>query len=119
MKKVSTISLVCAIVLIVAAIVLNVIGFSCINGVHYARHMGYGYMQMAFYSNSSMTATCLAMIIAGGFLFIGGILLLMLSVNTRCRAHRFLFHKMMEERRAAEGEHCCCKAPEETEEQNQ
>ena len=84
MKKVSKASFISAIVLIVAAIVLNVIGFTYINGVRVVRQTGYGFMHMAYYTDSSMTNTCFAMIIAGGFLFVGGILLFMLSVMTRC-----------------------------------
>ena len=56
MKKVSTISLVCAIVLIVAAIVLNVFGFTYINGMRVVRHVGYGYMQMSYYNTSSSSS---------------------------------------------------------------
>ena len=84
MKKVSKASFICAIILIVCAIVLNVLGFSYLNGVRVYRQMGYGYMQMTYRTSSSMTNTCFAMIVAGGFLFIGGILLFMLSAMTRC-----------------------------------
>lgn len=117
MKKVSTISLVCAIVLILVAIVLNVFGFSCINGTRIVRHVGYGYMQMSYYNDSSMTATCLGMIIAGGFLFVSGIMLLELSIRTRFRAHKFC-HKEVEAKIEDDG-HCCCKAQDEPIEQNQ
>ncbi len=84
MKKVSKASFICAIILIVCALALNVIGFSYLNGVRVYRHVGYGFMQMTYSASSSMTNTCFAMIMAGGFLFIGGILLLMLSAMTRC-----------------------------------
>lgn len=84
MKKVSKASFICAIILIVCAIVLNVYGFSYLNGVRVYRQMGYGFMQMTYQTNSSMTNTCFAMIVVGGFLFIGGILLFMLSAITRC-----------------------------------
>ncbi|MBO7348609.1 MAG: hypothetical protein J6U27_01470 [Spirochaetales bacterium] len=124
MKKVSTISLVCAIVLIVAAIVLNVFGFTYINGMRVVRHVGYGYMQMSYYNTSSMTATCLGMIIAGGFLFVSGIMLLELSIKIRCRCHHHdhgVCHKELEARpeEAVVEEQCCCKSQENTEEQNQ
>ena len=118
MKKVSTASLICAIVLIIGAIVLNVIGFSYINGVRYVGHMGYGFMRMSYYTDSSMTATCLAMIIVGGFLFIGGVLLLMLAAATRCRDHKCCRHKA-EQEAAPVAEPCSCSLPENTEEQNQ
>ena len=118
MKKVSTISLICAVVLIIGAIVLNVIGFSCINGVHCVRHAGYGFMQMSYYTSTSMTSVCLAMIIAGGFLFVGGILLLMLSVMTCCKEQKCCRHKS-EPETAPVAEPCSCSLPENTEEQNQ
>lgn len=117
MKKVSTISLVCAIVLIVAAIVLNVFGFTYINGMRVVRHVGYGYMQMSYYNTSSMTATCLGMIIAGGFLFVSGIMLLEFAIRTRFRVQKCC-HKALEAK-AEEDSHCCCKAQEEPVEQNQ
>ncbi len=85
MKKVSKASFICAIILIVCAIALNVIGFTYLNGVRVYRHVGYGFMQMTYNASSSMTNTCFAMIIAGGFLFVGGILLMMLSAMTCCR----------------------------------
>ncbi len=80
MKKISFISLLSAIVLIIGAIVLNVLGFTYINGTHVVRQYG-GFMQMTYYT-SSMSNVSLAMIIAGGFLFLGGILLLMLAALT-------------------------------------
>ena len=82
MKKISKASFVIAIVLIVFAIALNVLGFIYINGVRYVRHFNGGFMQMSYTTTSSMANTCLGMIIAGGFLFIGGILLFMLSAMT-------------------------------------
>lgn len=82
MKKISKASFIIAIVLIVFAIALNVLGFIYINGVRYVRHFNGGFMQMSYTTTSSMANTCLGMIIAGGFLFIGGILLFMLSAMT-------------------------------------
>ena len=82
MKKISTACFIIAIVLIVCAITLNVLGFTYINGVRYVRHYSGGFMQMSYTTTSSMANTCLGMIIAGGFLFIGGILLFMLSAMT-------------------------------------
>ena len=125
MKKISIISLVCAVVFIIGAIVLNVFGFSYINGVRVVRHAGYGYMQMAYYGTSSMTATCLGMIIAGGFLFLAGIMLLEFSVKTRCRCHHHhhdhgFCQKELEaktEEAVVEGQ-CCCKSQEDPEEQS-
>ncbi len=88
MKKISLTSFITAIVLIVCAIVLNVYGFYYINGVRVLRQTGYGFMHMTYYTDTSMTNTCFGMIIAGGFLFIGGILLLMLATLTRCRGKK-------------------------------
>ena len=82
MKKISKASFIIAVVLIVFAIALNVLGFIYINGVRYVRHFNGGFMQMSYTTTSSMANTCLGMIIAGGFLFIGGILLFMLSAMT-------------------------------------
>jgi hypothetical protein len=116
MKKVSKASFICAIILIVCAIVLNVIGFSYLNGVRVYRHVGYGFMQMTYSASSSMTNTCFAMIMAGGFLFIGGILLLMLSAMTRCPGkkccHEHKVEQPAEEVKAEEPkaiEDCTCK----------
>ena len=91
MKKVSTASLIIAIVLIVCAITLNILGFVWMNGYHVTRHYGNGFMQMTYSMNamsSSLSYTCLGMIIAGGFLFVGGILLLVLSALTGFRPPR-------------------------------
>ena len=85
MKKVSTASLIIAIVLIVCAVTLNILGFVWMNGYHVTRHYGNGFMQMTYTMNSASTSlsyTCLGMIVAGGFLFLGGILLLFLSALT-------------------------------------
>lgn len=87
MKKVSTASFIVAIILIVCSVVLNVLGFTYINGAHYVRHYG-AFMQMTYTMTSSMANVCLGMIIAGGFLFIGGILLFMLSALTCCRPQK-------------------------------
>ena len=123
MKKVSKASFISAIVLIVAAIVLNVIGFTYINGVRVVRQTGYGFMHMAYYTDSSMTSTCLGMIIAGGFLFIGGILLFMLSAMTRCPGRKCCHdHKDEAEEKPAEvqpAEECKCCEETPSEEQNQ
>lgn len=83
MKKVSTASFVIAIILIVCAIVFNILGFVDMCGTHVARHYGNGFMQVTY----TMTSTAsyyvsLGMIITGGFMFLGGILLFMLSVLT-------------------------------------
>ena len=119
MKKISIISLICGIVLILAAIVLNAIGFSYINGMHVVRHMGYGFMEMSYYTNTSMTGTCLAMIIAGGFLFNGGILLLMLSAITKCRDHKCCKKEEVEKEAPVQIEQCHCIEQDNPEEQNQ
>ena len=47
MKKVSTASFIVAIILIVCSVVLNVLGFTYINGAHYVRHYG-AFMQMTY-----------------------------------------------------------------------
>ena len=119
MKKVSTASFIIAIVLIVCAITLNILGFVWMNGYHVTRHYGNGFMQMTYTMNtssSSLSYTCLGMIIAGGFLFLGGILLFILSAQTchvppkphACCRH----HEEVEEEPAQEK--CCCshEAPE-------
>ena len=102
MKKVSKASFICAIILIVCAIALNVIGFTYLNGVRVYRHVGYGFMQMTYSASSSMTNTCFAMIIAGGFLFVGGILLMMLSAMTRCPGKRCCHEHKQPEQPAVE-----------------
>lgn len=88
MKKVSTASFIIAIVLVVCAITLNILGFVWMNGYHVTRHYGNGFMQMTYSVNaasSSLSYTCLGMIIAGGFLFVGRILLFVLSALTGIR----------------------------------
>ena len=111
MKKISTACFIIAIVLIVCAITLNVLGFTYINGVRYVRHYSGGFMQMSYTTTSSMANTCLGMIIAGGFLFIGGILLFMLSAMTCHRPPKAPFcckdkqkEEVKEEAKAAEPE---------------
>ena len=90
MKKVSTASFIIGIVLIVLAVALNVLGFLDINGIRYV-HYGNRFYSMTYTTTSSSAQmVCIAMIIAGGFLFLGGILLLMLSALTcpcRCKGH--------------------------------
>ena len=125
MKKVSKASFICAIILIVCAIALNVIGFSYLNGVRVYRHVGYGFMQMTYSASSSMTNTCFAMIIAGGFLFVGGILLMMLSAMTRCPGKKCCHDKKPEvqEQKAEEKPQpeieCKCSEEKPVEEQGQ
>ena len=101
MKKISKVSFILSIVLAAGAVALNIIGFCYINGVRIVRYGAYGYMQMYNYSTTSMANTCLGMIIAGGFMFIGAILLFMLSVMTKCRK-----------------DHCCKAKPEHCEAQS-
>ena len=106
MKKVSNASFVIGIVLIVLAIVLNVLGFLDINGIRYVQYYGNRLYSMTYSVDTSSQMICLAMIIAGGFLFVGGILLLMLSALTcpcRCKHHE---HK--EEEKAETQAPCCC-----------
>ena len=81
MKNVSKASFIIGIILIVCALVLGVLGFRNINGVMYVRHMG-GFMSMSYTSTSSMTGMCLAMIVSGGFLFLGGLMLFILAAIT-------------------------------------
>ena len=83
MKKVSTASFVMAIILIVCAIVFNILGFVDMCGTHVARHYGNGFMQVTYTMTSSASYyVSLGMIITGGFLFLGGILLFILSALT-------------------------------------
>ena len=106
MKKISNASLVIGIVLVVLAVVLNVLGFLDINGIRYVQYYGNRLYSMTYSVDTSSQMICLAMIIAGGFLFIGGILLLMLSALTcpcRCKHHE---HK--EEEKAEAPAPCCC-----------
>ena len=113
MKKVSTASFIIAIVLIVCAITLNILGFTWMNCTHVTRHYGNGFMQMTYSvstASSSLSYTCIGMIIAGGFLFLGGILLFILSALT-CHTppkphHCCRHHEEMEEE--APQEKCCC-----------
>ena len=89
MKNVSKASFIIGIILIVCALVLGVLGFRNINGVMYVRHMG-GFMSMSYTTTSSMTGMCLAMIVSGGFLFLGGLMLFLLAAITcpcRCKSH--------------------------------
>ena len=113
MKKISKTSLIIGIVLIVLAVVLNVLGFLDINGMRCVRCCGNPFFSMTYTTSSSVQMICMAMIIAGGFLFVGGILLLMLSALTcpcRCRHHD---HKPEEiPQKAEEKTPCCCTAKE-------
>ena len=107
MKKISNASLVIGIVLVVLAVVLNVLGFLDINGIRYVQYYGNRLYSMTYSVDTSGQMVCIAMIIAGGFLFIGGILLLMLSALTcpcRCKHHE---HK--DEEKADAPAPCCCK----------
>ena len=130
MKKISKASFIIAIVLIVFAIALNVLGFIYINGVRYVRHFNGGFMQMSYTTTSSMANTCLGMIIAGGFLFIGGILLFMLSAMTCHRPPKAPFcfkdkqlpfpkEVKMEEEKTADPEPVQPEQPDEPETQNE
>lgn len=79
MKKISRTSFIAAIVLIVLSIALSVLGFICIDGIKVVHHSNYnGYMRMAYYTTSDSNIG-LGMVISGGFLFVGGIILLSLS----------------------------------------
>ena len=86
MKKASTASFVMAVILIVCAIVFNVIGFVDMCGTHVYRHYGSGFMQVTYTMTSSAAYfVSLGMIITGGFMFLGGIMLFMLSALTSHR----------------------------------
>ena len=117
MKKVSNASFVIGIVLIVLAVVLNVLGFLDINGIRYVQYYGNRLYSMTYTVDTSSQMICLALIIAGGFMFVGGILLLMLSALTcpcRCKHHE---HKCEEiPQKTEEPSPCCCKAKEKAEE---
>ena len=83
MKKVSTASFVMAVILIVCAIVFNILGFVDMCGTHVARHYSNGFMPVTYTMTSSAAYyVSLGMIITGGFMFLGGILLFMLSAIT-------------------------------------
>ena len=82
MKKVSTASFVIAIILIVCSITLNILGFVGVNGCHMARHYGNGYMTMTYTMSSTASYMSIALIVLGGFLFLGGILLFILAALT-------------------------------------
>ena len=115
MKKVSNASFVIGIVLVVLAVIINVLGFLNINGVRYIQYYGNRLYSMTYTASTSNQMVCLALIIAGGFMFVGGILLLMLSALTcpcRCKHHE---HKCEEAPQKAE-EPSCCKAEEVAEE---
>ena len=108
MKKVSNASFVIGIVLIVLAVVLNVFGFLTINGVRYIQYYGNRLYSMTYTTSTSGQMICIAMILAGGFLFVGGILLLGLSALTcpcRCKGHG---HKPEDVPQKAENKTCCC-----------
>ncbi len=116
MKKVSNASFVIGIVLVVLAVIINVLGFLNINGVRYIQYYGNRLYSMTYTTSTSNQMVCLALIIAGGFMFVGGILLLMLSALTcpcRCKHHE---HKCEEAPQKAEEPSCCCKAEEVAEE---
>lgn len=90
MKKVSNASFVIGIVFIVLGIVLNVLGFLDINGVRYVQYYGNRFYSMTYTTSTSQQMFCMALIIAGGFLFLGGIMLFILSAVTcpcRCKGH--------------------------------
>lgn len=75
-----------AVILIVCAIVFNVIGFVDMCGTHVYRHYGSGFMQVTYTMTSSAAYfVSLGMIITGGFMFLGGIMLFMLSALTSHR----------------------------------
>ena len=116
MKKVSNASFVIGIVLVVLAVIINVLGFLNINGVRYIQYYGNRLYSMTYTTSTSNQMVCLALIIAGGFMFVGGILLLMLSALTcpcRCKHHE---HKCEEApQKAEEPSPCCCKAEEKAE----
>lgn len=107
MKKVSNASFVIGIVLVVLAVIINVLGFLNINGVRYIQYYGNRLYSMTYTASTSNQMVCLALIIAGGFMFVGGILLLMLSALTcpcRCKGHG---HKPEEVPQKAENKTCC------------
>ena len=115
MKKVSNASFVIGIVLIVLDVVLNVLGFLDINGIRYVQYYGNRLHSMTYMVDTSSQLVCLAMILSGGFLFIGGILLLMLSALTcpcRCKHHE---HKEEDAPQKAEAPAPCCCRKETTE----
>ena len=91
MKKISNASFVIGIVFIVLGIVLNVLGFLDINGVRYVQYYGNRFYSMTYTTSTSQQMFCMALIIAGGFLFLGGIMLFILSAVTcpcRCKGHK-------------------------------
>ena len=80
MKKVSTFSYIIAIVLVMCSIACNFIGFRYIDGTRIIRQASRGFMQMTYYTTTTPSNFGLGMIITGGFLFVGAMVLFMLSV---------------------------------------
>lgn len=83
MKKISLISLICAIILLIGSITLIALGFTYIDGTQIIRSVG-AYMRISYYS-TSLNSMSLAMIITGGFLLVSSVLLFMLSALTCCK----------------------------------
>ena len=83
MKKVSLVSLIIAIVLMLCSIAVTFIGFAYMNGARVVRHVStYGNMRTSYYTTESLGNFSIGMIIVGGFLFLGGVLFLILAANT-------------------------------------
>ena len=83
MKKVSIASLIIAIVLMLCSIAVTFIGFVYMNGARVVKHVStYGNMRTSYYTTQSLGNYSIGMIIVGGFLFLGGVLFLILAANT-------------------------------------
>ena len=90
MKKVSTFSYIIAIVLVMCSIACNFIGFRYIDGTRIIRQASRGFMQTTYYTTTTPSNFGLGMIITGGFLFVGAMILFMLSVlaASKCSEER-------------------------------
>ena len=116
MKKVSLASLIVAIVLILCSIVTTFMGFSYMNGARIVRHTAsYGFVRASYYTTEPLGNCGLGMIIVGGFLFLGGLLCLILSANTFVPSEK---KEKKEEKKsepaekeveAPKAQECCCK----------
>jgi len=84
MKKISIASFIVALVFIVASIALFVLGFLFVNTPQVYSNVGHGYSFMKFSYTFSLAGAIngFMFLLLGGFLFIGGILLLVLAAIT-------------------------------------
>ena len=118
MKKVSIASLIAAVVLILCSIAITFMGFSYMNGARIVRHTtSYGYLRASYYTTEPLGNYGIGMIIVGGFLFLGGLLCLLLSANTFTPSEAKKARKEVEDKKpepekkeveAPEAKECSC-----------